>query len=214
MKKNISIFLIVILIMQVLVFIAPTKTYASDTAKETSIGEMMSSAKRFLQTGKDDTINEDNLAKVNKTIYNLFLAVAIVIAVIVGAYLGIKIMVGTIEEKAKIKEMLVPYIVGVVVIFAVFPIWNFVVKFGTDTVGEGKYQAHGTDAQQKNRYVVTTEEMVKIHVLPDENSDCIGSPLRKGTSLDYIDDVVGWYKIKYNIHEGYVSKDVATIREY
>lgn len=144
MKKSISIVLIIILITQILAILIPIKTYATSKEEEEeegikSCGDMMRSGKTFLEVGEDDAIDKENLAKVNRTIYNSFLTVAIGIAVIVGTYLGIKIMTGTIEEKAKTKEMMIPYIVGVVVIFSVFPIWSFVVEFGTDVVGDGKH---------------------------------------------------------------------------
>ena len=102
-----------------------TKVYALDS--------MIRAGREFLSSSTEEPIDRDQLNTVSRTIYNVFFAVAVGIAVIVGAYLGIKIMTGTVEEKAKIKEMLIPYIVGLFVIFATFTIWSLVVKFGTET---------------------------------------------------------------------------------
>ena len=122
-KANIIIYLLIITIF-IINFIIPTKIYACDS--------MISSADDFLTVGSNEAIDKDALNSVSSIIYNVTFAVAIGIALVIGTYLGIKIIVGTVEEKAKIKEMLVPYVVGVVVIFLAFTIWKLVVNIGTD----------------------------------------------------------------------------------
>ena len=64
----------------------------------------------------------------------MFLVAGTIIAVLVGAVLGIKIMVATVEEKAKIKELMVPYIVGCIVMFSAFTIWKVVVTIGNQSL--------------------------------------------------------------------------------
>ena len=51
-----------------------------------------------------------------------------VVAVIIGLVIGIKFMVSSVEEKAKIKELLLPYVVGCGVVFGAFGIWSLVVN--------------------------------------------------------------------------------------
>lgn len=64
-------------------------------------------------------------------LYNLFLMAGIVIAVIIGAFLGIKFMTEGIEGKAKIKEALIPFCIGCIVIFGAFGIWRIaMILFG------------------------------------------------------------------------------------
>ena len=48
-------------------------------------------------------------------------------AVIIGMVIGIQFMTASVEEKAKIKESLVPYVVGCVVVFGAFGIWKLAV---------------------------------------------------------------------------------------
>ena len=60
-------------------------------------------------------------------LYNALLIIGIIIAVIVGTILGIKFMIGSVEEKADIKKLLIPYIVGCIVVFGAFGIWKLVV---------------------------------------------------------------------------------------
>lgn len=131
MSKVIKIiFILTIIIFSINLIIVP-KTYA--------LADMMEAAHKFPTYGDDSAVNQGNLKSVSEKIFYPFLAVAVVIAVMVGAVIGIKIMTGTIEEKAKIKEMLVPYVVGLVVVFGAFTIWSTVVNIGTSVVGTGTY---------------------------------------------------------------------------
>ena len=50
-----------------------------------------------------------------------------VIAVIVGIILGIKYMMASSEDKAQIKETLIPYVVSCVIMFGAFTIWKIVI---------------------------------------------------------------------------------------
>ena len=59
-------------------------------------------------------------------IYNILLAIGTVIAVIIGAILGIQFMVGSMDDKAKVKESLIPFVIGCVIIFGAFGIWKIV----------------------------------------------------------------------------------------
>lgn len=47
---------------------------------------------------------------------------------IVGIIIGIQFMVASAEDKAKVKEALVPYVIGCIVIFGAFTIWSTVVN--------------------------------------------------------------------------------------
>ena len=61
-------------------------------------------------------------------IYNILTISGMIIAVIVGTILGIKFMVSSIEEKAKIKEILIVYIIGCVVLVGAFSLWKIIVN--------------------------------------------------------------------------------------
>ena len=60
-------------------------------------------------------------------LYNIFLGVGMVIAVIVGIILGIQFMTSGSEEKAKIKESLIGYVIGCIVVFGAFGIWKLAI---------------------------------------------------------------------------------------
>ena len=84
---------------------------------------------------ENDGLNMASLQDASQRIYMTFFIIGIAIAILVGAILGIKIMVGTVEEKAEIKKMLVPYIAGCIVLFTAFTIWKFVVTIGNNVLG-------------------------------------------------------------------------------
>ncbi len=126
MKKNIFykiIFLIITLIC--IIFTLTTSTYAF------SISDIFTGADDFIQSGIKDqnpTIDDSNLQDMSNLLYNTLLIIAIVVAVIVGLVIGIQFMTGSVEQKAKIKETLIPYIAGCIVIFGAFGIWKLVVE--------------------------------------------------------------------------------------
>lgn len=95
------------------------------TAKAAGLGEIISGGEGFLNKGTDTVPLK--IEEMSDMIYNILLILGIVIAVIVGMIIGIKFMTGGAEEKAKVKEILIPYIAGCVVIFGGFTIWKIVV---------------------------------------------------------------------------------------
>ena len=132
MKTFLKYLFIIIIIYLVFTMIITVKSYAS-------ADEVLQEGKSFLEHGYDDKINEDNLADASQTIYNIFFVLAIGIAVIVGAIIGIKIMTGTIEEKAKMKEMLIPYGIGVALVFSIFFVWSTIVNIFISLFGKGEF---------------------------------------------------------------------------
>lgn len=100
------------------------KVYAADT-----VDSVISGADDFLEKGDSSIggINQSELHETSNFIYNLLLAIALILAVIVGIIIGIQFMTASVEEKAKIKESLVPYVVGCVVVFGAFGIWKLAV---------------------------------------------------------------------------------------
>lgn len=94
--------------------------------------DIISSGNDFIKDGKneaedDKVIDGEKLGEINGRIYNVLLALGVVLSVIVGAILGIQMMWGSIEQQAKAKEMLMPYGIGCVVIFGAFGIWKLCV---------------------------------------------------------------------------------------
>lgn len=92
-----------------------------------TLGEIIDEGGKFISSAKGEQIKQENLQKMSNTIYNILLVLGIVIAVVVGAVLGIKFVTEGVEGKAEIQKALVPYIIGCVVVFGAFIIWKIVV---------------------------------------------------------------------------------------
>lgn len=94
--------------------------------------DIKDSADSFVENGKNNAsetgVNQDDVDDAIGKIYNILLALGVALSVIVGAALGIKFMMGSIEEQAKVKEMLMPYATGCIVTFGAFGIWKLVIE--------------------------------------------------------------------------------------
>ena len=91
--------------------------------------EIINEAKDFMNIGKGQggKIDQWNLKSASDTLFNILLIIGIFLSVAIGIYLGIKFMLSSAEDKAKVKESLIPYIAGCVVIFGAFIIWKLVI---------------------------------------------------------------------------------------
>lgn len=91
--------------------------------------DIIENADSFVQSGKSstDTLNGTELQNVSGILYNVLLTIGVAAAVITGAILGIQFMTGSVEQKAKVKDSLIPFVVGCVIIFGAFGIWKLVI---------------------------------------------------------------------------------------
>ena len=94
-----------------------------------TIDGVIGAADDFISGAKtDNTIEQKGLQNTIDLIYNILLAIGMVVAVVAG----IVFMTASTEGKAEVKEKLIPYVVGCVVIFGAFGIWKLVmVLIGT-----------------------------------------------------------------------------------
>lgn len=100
-----------------------------DASGSHTVDEIIGEGNSFIDSGKSqpDKIDNANLKKASDTLYNILLSLGIVIAVAVGVYLGAKFMMASTGEKAQVKESLVPYVAGCVVVFGAFIIWKLAI---------------------------------------------------------------------------------------
>ena len=102
----------------------------SNVAKASDLGNVFSGGDTFITAGHlgNATLDKDKLNSASSTIYNILLVIGICVAVIITSILGIKFMIGSVEEKAQIKDQLVPFVIGCIVVFGAFGIWKVVVS--------------------------------------------------------------------------------------
>lgn len=88
----------------------------------------ISNADDFVNNGGATAVYDtSSLQRFSSTMYNILLTIGIVVAVIVGAIIGIKLMSSGIDTKVEAKKLLIPYLAGCVVVFGGFAIWKIVV---------------------------------------------------------------------------------------
>lgn len=121
-KKIIYVILLTVILSLSIDTVNYTQVYATDT-----VDDVISGANGFIEAGTSSVTNASELDDTSKFVYNLLLAIAIIVAVVIGMVIGIQFMMAGVEEKAKIKEQLLPYVVGCVVVFGAFGIWRLAV---------------------------------------------------------------------------------------
>lgn len=125
MKKRIfSVFIIFL----VSIFGMFNFAYADNsTTRQQSINQVMSAADNFISDANTEgTISQKNMKSTMNLLYNVFLGIGLIAAVVCGIVLGIQFMVSSAEGQAQIKEKLIPYVAGCVIIFGAFGIWKII----------------------------------------------------------------------------------------
>lgn len=116
---------IIIIFILLISFVFKSNVYASY-----SIKNIFTDAQDFLKSGDEagNMIDRQALKNTSSFIFKLLYSIGIIVAVAVGIVLGIQFMVASAEDKAKVKEAIIPYVVGCIVLFGAYPIWTYVVN--------------------------------------------------------------------------------------
>lgn len=112
MKKSLKIFAVILMVMLV-VFSASTFSYA-DSAKDVVTGINAN------MTG----IDPNGMKSIAGRVLGLLQIVSAILAVILIAYLGFKMVLGSANEKADVQKQFIPLIIGVTIVFAATSIAN------------------------------------------------------------------------------------------
>lgn len=92
-----------------------------------SFDSLLQNADSFLSEGSSSQasgIDQTSLEPISESISNILLAIAVGVTLITAAMMAISFMVQSVEDKAKIKEAMVPWIIGIFVTFGAFGIWR------------------------------------------------------------------------------------------
>lgn len=119
MKRKV---IIIVILSIILMFNLPIYSKAS-------MSTVFSDAQQFITDGGTASgVDESKLKDISDTISSILLTVAIAVTFISIAVMGINFAIQTVEEKAKIKEAMVPWVIGIIVSFGAFGIWKLVVN--------------------------------------------------------------------------------------
>lgn len=95
-----------------------------------ALDDIISTGEKWVETGKEHAgigLSSEKLKDASNSLYNALLAIATIVAVLVGAILGIQYMSAGVEKKVEVKESLFPYFISCIVIFGSLGIWKLVV---------------------------------------------------------------------------------------
>lgn len=123
-----------LLIIIILIIVINTMFFNINRVQANGISDVITGGDKFLDAGNSQSvgINEKDLKNTSDIIYNMLLIIGMCIAVLVSGILGIKFMIGSAEEKAQIKDALVPFVIGCIVIFGAFGIWKIFITIGNN----------------------------------------------------------------------------------
>lgn len=125
LKKNVT------KITKILIIALLIMTFNITTVNAEPFHEVFNGADKFIEVGNSKSninIDERSLETVSSLVYNILFVIGIALIVIIGVVLGIQFMIASAEDKAKVKESLVPYFVGSIVIMGAFGIWKLCIQ--------------------------------------------------------------------------------------
>lgn len=120
-NKNITKIIAIFILLNLFISCMPTIVSASF-----SIKEAIDNAKDFPGTGNN--IQPSKEKDLQATIYNILFTVGIIVAVIGTSILGIQFITSAPEGRAEVKQRMIPFVIGCIIVFAGFTIWKFAVN--------------------------------------------------------------------------------------
>lgn len=120
LQKIIIAFLVLIAFMNVI----NIKSFSADT-----LDSIVSDGDSFISASANatDKLDTTEMKNISNTLYNVLLSFGIIIAVVFATILGVQYMTAAAENKAQIKESLIPFFVGCIVVFGAFAIWKAII---------------------------------------------------------------------------------------
>lgn len=109
MKKQVKIISIALIIMMAVLSISNVVLATGET--KTDIGTIID------DIGKGNATDTSKVSDFGKTLVTILQTAGIVVAVVVLLVIGIKYMMGSAEEKAEYKKVMIPYLIGAALIF-------------------------------------------------------------------------------------------------
>lgn len=113
----------------IMLLFIPSKSLATETFTSDA-DDFISTGKEQLEEGKGTAgeLDQSQVKGVSDFVYNLFFAIGVAATVIIGLVLGIKFVTAGVEGKAKVKESLIAYFIGCIIIFCAYGIWKLLIS--------------------------------------------------------------------------------------
>ena len=112
---------IILVLFTIIIYVTPNISYCDD--------DWVGQADGFLDKADGSIgVNKDKIKEASDDIYNILTSIGMIITVVVGVILGIIYMMASAVDKAKVKETIIPYLIGSVVIFVAFGICKIAIN--------------------------------------------------------------------------------------
>ena len=119
MSKKIKI-LTVALMVTLIVLTIGSSVFASDSTKSLISG-----------IAQGNTSGTSGIQNLGKSIVGIIQVVGIIGAIVILMVVGVKYMMGSAEEKAEYKKVMIPYVIGAILLFAASQIVTVVYNFAS-----------------------------------------------------------------------------------
>lgn len=96
--------------------------------RATTLDDIIENGKSFLRLGDTSVANEDELKSLSDFVSGILLWIAIAVTLISVIIMGINFLTQSVEDKAKIKESMTPWVVGIIVSFGAYTIWQITIN--------------------------------------------------------------------------------------
>ena len=96
--------------------------------RATTLDDIIENGKSFLRLGDTSVANEDELKSLSDFVSGILLWIAIAVTLISAIIMGINFLTQSVEDKAKIKESMTPWVVGIIVSFGAYTIWQITIN--------------------------------------------------------------------------------------
>ena len=95
---------------------------------------IISTGKKFIENGSDGALNTSTVGKKLQPIANVLMGAASVVFVGVGLVMGVNFMIKGPDEKAKMKERLIWYVIAMVLVYGIIAIYNIIAAIYTNII--------------------------------------------------------------------------------
>lgn len=86
----------------------------------------------YAPSSSESTTGTSHIKKIGNSIIGSIRLIGSVLSVLVLMILGIKYMMGSVEEKAEYKKTMMPYVIGVIMVFGITNILSIVIKLAAN----------------------------------------------------------------------------------
>lgn len=126
---------IITVLLMVIMISATLGTVVNASSATTTGDKKAGDPSNIIDNMQPNYSDDAGISSIGQNIINIISTVAIVIAVIVLAIIGVKYMIGSASEKAEYKKTMIPYIVGAILVFGAGAIAKVVVGMASTITG-------------------------------------------------------------------------------